>query len=447
LKYVSPRFVLGYQAGTEWAESAREAISILSKVWGSNGAAIVPIDDSGLMKSDLYPFLRMYDPDYIATAILGQEWHVLSDEFATQIDSCCSPFKGFDQDERHYRSHEIRWLSSEYSSGRELATISDDPSGRTFVLNLSNLESAVALMIETRIGSLLPDSRNGRHVIELPVKNEDVPGLIRLAITGQTLPAMWDIQARYQQALGAGSASHQTFTIDQFLVDTPFARSARQTLGVRYPFPELATVCVIGETADDHSLAMLCDRLFHHAVWVPTHLIDVENPLYKPILLAFSVFPSVTGVGRADDIYVTTVSESAASLQPFIDKLNSMYGGLTVNGKAVPPGRSFKMITPDELVTRSGNKMVADSAAWSVLRRVPVSREAQLGRFSVEVGLECLYRESEDSLHAFGEFRHAAESLGDGEDVVHPAGAEHGDHDEQEVGHVLRLLAEALNSR
>ena len=68
---------------------------------------------------------------------------------------------------------------------RHLTTISDKPGERTLTLDLSQVDPAISLMVETRIGSVDLVGREGRNVVELPVMDEDLPGLVRLAIAGK----------------------------------------------------------------------------------------------------------------------------------------------------------------------------------------------------------------------------------------------------------------------
>ncbi len=218
------------------------------------------------MNDVLALFMKAYDPDYIAGHVLvladlahdapeiygkaaqkpasreeipDDVWRELSaaqipdqswDGFAEQADAYCSPFKGFEQGMRQFRPNDVLWLDRTGQLKRQLTTISDMPDGRTLTLDLSQVDPAVALMIETRIGSVDQVGREGRNVIELPVMDEDLPDLIRLAIVGTVRPRAWDPQARYVAAVAKIYASDPDLTIEQFLAESPFARSGQSTI-------------------------------------------------------------------------------------------------------------------------------------------------------------------------------------------------------------------------
>src|SRR5439155_8629989 len=102
-------------------------------------------------------------------------------------------------------------------------------------------------------------------------EDADLRDLVRMAITGQVRLAGWDPGPRYLAALGAAATGGPSaLSADQFMQRTPCART-RQWLTVARisaaaPPPVL---CVIGDTAADYALAVLCDRLFHRAGWIP----------------------------------------------------------------------------------------------------------------------------------------------------------------------------------
>ncbi len=184
-----PRFVVGYRPGQDWIYSARRVVASISRVWGGNGAVIAPVGEA-VTNEVLALFMRAYDPDYIAGHVQvladlahdspeiygkgaqkldGQEqipdevWQELSAApaqnrdwvgFAEQVDAYCSPFKGFGPGTRQFRASDILWLDRAGQMNRHLTTISDRASERTLMLGLSQVDPAVSLMLETRIGSV-----------------------------------------------------------------------------------------------------------------------------------------------------------------------------------------------------------------------------------------------------------------------------------------------------
>lgn len=66
-------------------------------------------------------------------------------------------------------------------------------------LDLSDVDPTVALMVESRIGTVHPDARTHLEVVELPVREGDLPALIHLAITGKRR-AGGDVVSRYNSA-------------------------------------------------------------------------------------------------------------------------------------------------------------------------------------------------------------------------------------------------------
>jgi hypothetical protein len=341
-----PRFVVGYRPGQDWIYRARRVVASILRVWGGNGAVIAPIGESGVMNEVLARFMRAYDPDRIAWHALvladlahespedygktaqrpaskeeipDDEWQELSGapvsdqnwyEFAEQMDAYCSPFKGLDQGMRRFRPNDVLWLDRSGKLERALNSISDTPDRRTLALDLSQVDPTVALMIETRIGSMDSVGRKGRKVIELPVMEDDLPDLVRLAITGTVRPQAWDLQARYVAAVDRIYPSDPDLTVEQFLAESPCARSGQSTIKVQTLFPP-RVVCVVGETADDHALALLCDRLFHHAAWVPTHLVLETGPLRAAVRTALYALRHVPG-STDRPMAVTSLSEPSS---------------------------------------------------------------------------------------------------------------------------------------
>src|SRR2546430_15549935 len=61
-----PRFVVAARPGPVWIYTARLVVASISRIWGANGAVLVPADDDGATFPALAAFMRPYDPDHIA---------------------------------------------------------------------------------------------------------------------------------------------------------------------------------------------------------------------------------------------------------------------------------------------------------------------------------------------------------------------------------------------
>jgi hypothetical protein len=230
-------------------------------------------------------------------------------------------------------------------------------------------------MVESRIGSIDPADREGRNIVELPVMEEDLPDIIRLAITGTVQPRTWDLQARYMAAASEIHASDPDLTVGQFMTACPFARSSHSTIKVRTAFPEAPIVCVIGETADDHALALLCDRLFLHATWIPTHLLGDDAPLRTAVKMALYSLRDLPGVPYQPVLF-TSISEPTAVVESLAANLNDMFGIYTGKGEPIPDRRRSKFIPPFALAGIRGRSLLADPEAFWLRRYSPVANDA-----------------------------------------------------------------------
>lgn len=405
-----PRFVVGYRPSRDWIYRARRVVASISRVWGGNGALIAPIGESAGMNEVLACFMRSYDPDHIAGHILlladlaheapevygkaaqkpgskeaipDDVWQELSaspapdqswDEFAEQMGTYCSPFKGRDQGMRQFLPNEVLWLDRAGQMKRQLTTISDKPDQRTLTLDLSRVDPAIALMIETRIGSVDPGGREGRNIIELPVMDEDLPDLVRLAITGTVRPYTWDLQARYAAAVDKTYATDRDLTFGQFITETPFARCGQSMIKAGIPV-RMPVVCVIGETADDHALALLCDRFFQHAAWVPTHLVMEDGPLRTAVRTALYELQHVR-IATDRPTLVTSLSKPSAVVDSLAIDLDTAFGIYPADKPQMRDNRVFRSITPASLARERSGSILTDPSAFAVRRRAPVADDA-----------------------------------------------------------------------
>jgi hypothetical protein len=276
---------------------------------------MLPADPCSGVHADLLSLLRSYDPDIVAghiplledeahlnPAIAEQVmarygpsgarrqdlWRHLStqtidpgpwDDVAQQADAWCSPFKGIHQDARSFAAQEFVPLARQADSYEYLTVMAPAPGEQLLTLDLSRADPVVALMIESRTGALDAHDQARLQPVELAVQQADLEPLVRMAMTGQTLLSGWDPGPLYLAAVGAAATgAPPVLSGEQFMQRTPFARTRRWLTPVytsaAAPPP---VVCVIGDTAADHALALLCDRLFLRAAWLPLSVLhDVK---------------------------------------------------------------------------------------------------------------------------------------------------------------------------
>ena len=141
----------------------------------------------------------------------------------------------------------------------DLNILPASPEDRIIELNLANIDPILALMIESRVGAFASQDRENLEIVSLPVEDEDVPHLIKLAIQGESTRTDWKLHSRYLTAVGlSGSGEYPAgLTLGEYLARTPIARTRRWLTTARINSAKTAPiVCVIGDTANDHALAM-----------------------------------------------------------------------------------------------------------------------------------------------------------------------------------------------
>ncbi|AZM56348.1 hypothetical protein DMA15_30265 [Streptomyces sp. WAC 01529] len=355
----APRFVLAYRPMADWVYMARCAVTQVSRVWGGSGAVILPVSGDTQQATthiSLLPSLRNYDPDHVAGLVPSLEdaaqmdptvrgrlvaqyatpdegsdttWNRLSslslrmprwEGLADQLDGWCSPFKGIRQSKQRFEAHDVRNLGQEHDSRGSLATVSLPPDDRMLTLDLSGVDPMIALMVETRIGSADAAARSDENIMELPVEDEDLPALIHLAVTGKPRATGWDLGSRFRAVVEGDSP--QELTPDEFLAATPLAHAGRWTTQLSSYPPGPAACVVVGETADDHALAILCDRLYGHGAWIPTRMLADESPYRRVIKNALHTLQTFHDDGDLP-VLVTSVSEPHEALDALADDLAS----------------------------------------------------------------------------------------------------------------------------
>jgi hypothetical protein len=395
-----PRVAVAYHAQSNWMHAARQAISSLCRIWGGAGATILPLDDRGAIPRCLLPLLRAYDPDVVAVHAMtvadlavadprvvdrlverfGLEgetrdatWARIADEpirdrpselAAEQIDGWCSPFKGLQQDATAFNRTQLNFLHRDGQPGGGLSLLPGVQDEVIYTLNLASVDPFLALAVESRVGALAQGARQDLHVIELPVLDEDLPALVGLAITGEVSPGGWDLHRRYLTTLGLAVTGEPPSALSgaDYLAGTPFARTLRglTKVGTAEPPP---TVCVIGDTPEDHALGMLCDRVFQHGAWVPMRLLTDPGKLGRAVRLALL---RLRWKGTSDSsVLVVSASQPSEVLAELVQELNSMLGAETDE-------QSIQAVPLEELSGVSGWLFLADQESFNVRRTVPV---------------------------------------------------------------------------
>ena len=400
----APRFVVAYRPGSDWVYTARRVIQSLSRVWAGAGAVILPGERAADGDPDLLGLIRSYDPDIIAghVPLVEDETHIDRaaeqgddgngprdpavlrhmltqaidvgpwDDVARLADAWCSPFKGVHQDARVFAAREVVHVARQADSYPYLTLMPPLMDRSPLVtLDLSSVDPVVALMIETRTGAFDVHDQAALRPIGLRVEDADLKDLVRIAVTGQARLVGWDPGPRYLAALGAAvTGGPSALSAEQFMQRTPFARTREWLIDARTsgaaPPP---VVCVIGDTAADHALAVLCDRLFHRAGWIPLSVWQDQN-LASAARLGIYELGHVAG-SPSCPVLVTSISESQDALRSLISELRSY--GLGVPGD---PRGGFDVIPSSDLASEPARSLLADPVHFSVRRRVPVRREA-----------------------------------------------------------------------
>ncbi|MDQ1045504.1 hypothetical protein [Streptomyces sp. V4I2] len=411
----APRFALAYRPMADWVYMARCAVTQVSRVWGGSGAVILPVSgetEQATTHSGLLPSLRNYDPDHVAGLVptladaarmdptvrdrmvaqyatpdesSDTTWNRLSslslqmprwEGLAGQLDGWCSPFKGVRQNKQRFEAHNVRNLGQEHDSRGSLATVSVPPDDQMFTLDLSRVDPAIALMVETRLGSADAAARPDENIMELPVEDEDLPALIHLAITGKPRAIGWDLGSRFRTV--ANGDSPQELTADEFMAATPFAHTGRWTTRLS-SYPPGPAVCVVGETAEDHALAMLCDRQYGHGAWIPTRMLADDGP-YRGVIK--NALHTLQTLHDDDDlpVLVTSVSEPHEVLEALADDLNRPFAGMTMqvdDGSPVPLEiRKAQAVSPSAVAEHDAMSLLADPVSYQLRQSAPTGQEA-----------------------------------------------------------------------
>lgn len=400
-----PRFALAYGVYGDWIFHARRANAVLARVWGGIGNALIPVrPDIGQAASDLLPFLRLLDPDHVGVHTrtfgdLGCDPDALSkirsmfgmqgesaeqtlsrlrlervpeggnwDKFANQVDLWCSPYRDVFQDQVRFDTRFLDWPDRAGRARGWLSTVPVAPNFRVVVFDLDEVDPFVALMIETRVGAVDEPAWEG-DLLRIPVEPEDLPHLIRLAISGETFG--WDLTKAFERAMGVDPGTISSpVRADALLVDSPYnhTKSWTQKATSGYAAP---IVCVVGDEPEDHALAMLADRIFHHGAWIPRKLLDTEHA--PDVKIAISRLCSRT-TNQDHPVFITSVSEDLETVHALATEVNEIFQMRSIpDDNLVPIGSALQAVAPAALLETHGLCRLVDVTAPIIRRTLPVA--------------------------------------------------------------------------
>jgi hypothetical protein len=274
---------------------------------------------------------------------------------AAQVGEWCSPLQMWRHDENNFAGPNLHTMRRAEDPGGHLSLL--PATGKAIIdLDLSTVDPVIALMIESRVGTLAAADRVGLHVIDLPVLEEDLPGIIATAITGK-VSWDWKLSERFQRATGVAVTSEPPSALpaDVYLASTPSARTRVGLVKVSTPYPRPAAYVVIGDAPEDHALSLLCDRLFQHGCWIPLSLLDTGSAYRKPVERALWALNYQVGSGSV--IQVVSVSMDFADLTTVVAGLR--------RGDNVPGFDMVPAVQPRWQAVRV--EMLLDDAGWSQL--------------------------------------------------------------------------------
>lgn len=187
-----PRVALLYHSSSSWQFFARQAMRLLSSLWGGIGDVAIPAGNGEAISDSLLPFLRAYDPDYIAvhevtldelsevdpdviSRVISENFGEIdptesqieqarrtraafdvSEAVAKTIDTWCSPIVGTRAQDceffkRHIRPLALTTSDLDYSG---LIWLTKAPGDTVCNIVFEEDDPLVQLMVETRFGYL-----------------------------------------------------------------------------------------------------------------------------------------------------------------------------------------------------------------------------------------------------------------------------------------------------
>jgi len=403
------RHAVGYPADEHWIATARRVIASLCRYWAGAQSVILPVDRDGKCDDLLVRVLRKYDPDYVHRYVrtlldfatlapaafkrLAERYQGDSetveetkdrllryqadepipepndwDQFAAQVARWCAPPVAIRLTGGGFNKINMSITNPNKDPAPADGLLPPD-TNEWLTLDLDGVPDPFALMIESRIGQLGPNSSRGLRVARLPVTVEDYPALASLAITGKL--HMWPTLAeRYRQAV---EQPRRDLDIASLLSATPFARTRQWTTGVR-DFETAPLIIVVGDQASDHALAVLCDRIFDNACWLPIETLRGTDEVGAAVRATMhSLWDDWTiPYSRSDTpICLTSTSLTGEELDELVREMQPPYADQAIRDGG-PPEPWMRCVTVDDISRLGGHRWLVDPQYASTPMSVPV---------------------------------------------------------------------------
>ena len=410
----APRVAVLMRAEEEWIFDARRVLGTVSRVWGGVGHIVVPWL-SGEVHPALLDVARGHDPDYLTVvsrtfadwraqdpegcaAWAARQAFVLeaedraaaerslleqiaddpvdadgvSDEAVGRLAGVCSPYVGYDGAARAEWLHPRQPVAGPLTDVRELRPLfrAEEP---LWQLDLSEVDPALALMIETRTGAYSSTDGLG-DVLRVAVREEDLDALVSLAVAGDVGFTSWDLRNRFQQAVGAASVGHRDGPeeIRRRLGWTPLARSVTGLVELTSVDHIPQAVLVVGDSPDDYTLAVAHDRLSGRGTWLPTAMADPGHEHFARLRRAMSWLRRRREINNLSPsrLFVTSTTLDTDQLRQVADQLTDGDTSGTPHRVA-----AVQVAAPEE-IPRRGRRSWADPGRYDARVGVPVTVDA-----------------------------------------------------------------------
>ncbi len=331
-----PRTAVFIQSEGDWMPIATRMLENFSRIWGGAGNILIPCSPDGNVNEIFWHILQVFDPDYLAlyrvtyrdlmlhdpgkferfvdkeveqvtkqTSMSAQaaRYLVTSDDYlddplfrgdlpskvAERILRDLSPMS-------YGRQTAIEhWFQADCSPPYPYVDMAATPDGATerlALLDPTNLDPYLRLLLVSRTGALAPRHRKlvverGTCIDELKVSTSPLAPLLEFswhgAIDMPRLRARQELTKRIQE-LRKGSEGTNDYAVPWASEELASRTPLHQTLSGCGWFPqgdsawdERPRSVVVGDSAGDFCLALALDRLFDMGVWAPQALIRGQD--------------------------------------------------------------------------------------------------------------------------------------------------------------------------
>jgi hypothetical protein len=408
-----PRVAVLVRASAGWIYDARLVLGTVSRVWGGAGQLVVPWRASSIHPV-LLDLVRSDDPDYLAVVpITFADWRTkdpggyaswitvqpfvaeaadrqsaeralsaqLADEpigedeaveeLVGRLSAVCSPHRWHDAAPRAEYLHPRQPVPGPLTDMQTLSPLqpADEP---LWQLDLSGVDPALALMIETRTGTYNSVDGLG-EVLQVPIRDEDLDALVSLAVLGDVGFTTWDLRNRFQQAFGGAMMGFPDNPDEnrRRLTWTPFPRSVTGLAELTSVDHIPHAVLVVGDSLDDYALALAYDRLSWRGSWLPTAMADRSHEHFRRLRRAFSWLRRDRQINDLPQsgLFLTSTTVDVGQLSQIAGDLTDGDTGGTERLVA-----AVQVVTPDQVPT-PGRKLWGDPDRYDVRISVPVARD------------------------------------------------------------------------